>query len=250
MYKALLATLLLCTTSLATPTIGNDDINRLRYKHEQKAGYKKSASDKRLPARFLEMEYRKPILKDWLLPYQDWDQHLRTYLQRQYGDSRLTFKPSMIVMHYTVTPSEQVTYDVLQRRKVGVQLMIGHDGTVYRLMPLDRRCNGAYGVDHVALSIEMVAETESDLLSRTNQVFSSFCLVRYLMSEYDIPLAKVVAHYEVGEGKKRVSEYTDLHDQIYPDRYPPSSARSDPGPTYMAWLRGYLRKNPPGPDAL
>lgn len=250
MSRIIITTLLLSAACLANPTIGNDDINRLKFQHEHNAGYKKSASSKRLPAKFLEMEYEKPVLKDWLLPYHNWDQHLRSYLQRHYGDSKLTFKPSMIVMHYTVTPTEQVTYDVLLRKKVGVQLMIGHDGTVYRLMPLDRRSNGAYGVDHVALSIEMVAETESDLLSRTKQVFSSFCLVRYLMSEYGIPLDKVVAHYEVSEGKKRVPEYTDLHDQIYPDKYPPSSARLDPGPTYMAWLRSYLRKNPAGQDAL
>ena len=62
------------------------------------------------------------------------------------------------------------------------------------------------------------------------------------MEKHGIPASKVVAHYEVSEGKKRVPEYTDLYDQIYPDRYPPSSARLDPGPTYMAWLRDYLKR--------
>lgn len=241
--------MLLASTCLARP-IGNDDINQMRFQHEYHAGYKKSAASKRLPKRFLEMDYQKPLFKDWLLPYQGWEQHYRSYFQKHYGDSSLTFKPTMIVMHYTVTPTEQITYEALERNRVSVQLMIGHDGTVYKLLPLDRRCNGAYGVDHVALSIEMVAQTESDLLSRSKQVFSSFCLVRYLMAKYDIPLNKVVAHYEVSGGKKRVPEYTDYFDQIYPDKYPPSSARLDPGPTYMSWLRSYLRKNPPDSDTL
>lgn len=247
--RSILLALLLAGTTLARP-IGNGDINRMRFQHEHRPSYKKSAKSKRLPKRFLSMEYQKPNLKDWLLPYQNWEQNYRSYFKKYYGDTRLTFRPSMIVMHYTVTPTAESTYRVLSNREVSVQLMVDHDGTVYRLMPLDRRCTGAYGVNHVALSIEMVAQTESDLLSRTKQVFSSFCLVRHLMAKYDIPLSKVVAHYEVSEGKKRVAEYTDLHDKIYPDRYPPSSRRLDPGPTYMAWLRSYIKMNPPDRTAL
>jgi N-acetylmuramoyl-L-alanine amidase len=236
---------LLPTVTASAQHIGDGDINRMRFQHEHNSGYKKSAKSKKLPTRFLELEYKKPELKDWLLPYESWEQNYRSYFKKHYGDTRLTFKPTMIVMHYTVIPTAEGTYRALSRNEVSVQLMIGHDGTVYRLMPLDRRCTGAYGVNHVALSIEMVAQTESDLLSRTKQVYSSFCLVRHLMAAYDIPLSKVVAHYEVSEGKKRVAEYTDLHDKIYPDRYPPSSSRLDPGPTYMSWLRQYLKKRPP-----
>lgn len=229
-------------SSALAQTITDRDINRMRVQHEQNRTYQKSAKSKRLPEKFLEMEYEKPVLKDWLLPYQDWEQDYRSYFKKYYGDTRLDLRPSMIVMHYTVTPTTEATYRALSRNQVSVHFMIGHDGTVYKLLPLERRCTGAYGVNHVAFSIEMVAVTESDLLSRTKQVFSSFCLVRWLMDEYNIPASQVVAHYEVSQGKKRVPEYTDLYDKIYPDGYPPSSARSDPGPTYMAWLRSYLKQ--------
>lgn len=240
---------LLTAFALARP-IGNSEINRLQFQHEHHSGYKKSAKSKRLPKKYAKMKYKKPSFKEWYLPYQNWEQKYRAYFKKHYGDTKLEFKPSMIVMHYTVVPTVSGTYRALSRNKVSVQLMIGPDGTVYKLMPLNRRCTGAYGVNHVALSIEMVAQTESDLLSRSKQVFSSFCLVRYLMAKYDIPMSKVVAHYEVSEGKKRVPEYKDLHDKIYPDRYPPSSKRLDPGPTYMAWLRSYIKKNPPSRDDL
>jgi len=240
----------LATATVVARPIGNSDITQMRSQHEYHRSYKKAQKSRNLPDRFLQRPYKKPKLKDWILPYESWEQKDRSYFLKHYGQTSLVLKPTMIVMHYTVTPTAESTYRVLSNKQVGVQLMVGHDGTAYRLMPLNRRCTGAYGVDHVALSIEMVAQTEGDLLSRTEQVFSSFCLVRYLMSQYDIPLSKVVAHYEVGEGKKRVAEYTDLHDKIFPDRYPPSSARSDPGPTYMSWLRSYLKENPPGPDAL
>lgn len=245
MLKMLPLVALLATGVMAEPTITNDDLNRLQFQHERSPGYVKSASASRLPAQLARMQYRTPTILDWMLPYASWEQKDRTYFKRNYGENKLDLKPSMIVMHYTVIPTSEDTYHALSRKKVSVHFMIAPDGTVYRLFPEDRRCTGAYGVDHVALSIEMVASTENELLSRTNQVFSSFCLVRHLMQEHGIGLKQVVAHYEVGEGKRRVPEYTDLHDTVYPDRYPPSEARLDPGPTYMSWLRTYLKENPP-----
>ena len=193
------------------------------------------------------MTYQRPQIKDWLLPYGEWESKDRTYFLRNYGQNRLDLKPSMIVMHYTVVPTAELTIRALTNKRVSVHFMVDTDGTVYRLLPTDRRCTGAYGVDHLALSIEMVARTEADLLSRTRQVFSSFCLVRHLMQEHAIPARQVIAHYEVSEGRKRVPEYTDLHDHVYSDRYPPGETRLDPGPTYMAWLRAYLKENPSGP---
>jgi hypothetical protein len=238
---------LLMSNAVAQTVIDNDDINRVQYQHERSPGYVKSARATRLPAQFASMTYRPPVIKDWLLPYLSWEQKDRTYFQRNYGENKLTLSPSMIVMHYTVIPTAEDTYQALTRKKVSVHFMIAPDGTVYRLLPENRRCSGAYGVDHVALSIEMVARTEADLLSRAQQVFSSFCLVRHLMEQYGIPLSQVVAHYEVGEGKRKVPQYTDLYDTVFPDRYPPSEARLDPGPTYMSWLRTYLKENPASP---
>lgn len=243
MRNLLLGALLLVYPCWANP-ITNDDLNQMQRRHERNPGYVKSSVASKLPGQFLSMKYQPPTVKDWLLPYQDWEQKDRSYFQKNYGENKLSLDPSMIVMHYTVIPSTEDTYHALSRKRVTVHFMIAPDGTVYRLLPENRRCTGAYGVDHVALSIEMVASTEADLLSRTKQVFSSFCLVRHLMRTHDIEAKKVVAHSEVGEGKRKVAEYTDLYDTVYPDRYPPSEARTDPGPTYMSWLRTYLKENP------
>lgn len=249
MRLTLLFLALLTALSSAKP-IGNDDIQSMKYTHDRQRGYKKSAKSRRLPKKYLKMEYEKPKLNPWHLNYKSWENEYKAYFKKHYGDSSLTFKPSMIVMHYTVISSAQATHGAFQRNHVSVQLMVDKQGKVYELMPLDRKCTGAYGVNHKALSIEMVASTETDLLSRSKQVFSSFCLVKYLMAKYDIPLSKVVAHYEVGEGKRTVPEYLDLADKVYPDRYPPSSRRTDPGVTYMTWLRSYLKANKPSKDDL
>lgn len=214
----------------------------------------------RLPRNYVAMEYREPVLKPWLLPYQKWEAEYRNYFRRHYQDASLTFKPTMIVMHYTVIDSAAEVYRFFVKGctmsagdfgyyhgHASVQLMIDKDGTIYQLLPLDRRCTGAYGVNHVALSIEMVARDEAALLSRPRQVFASFCLVRSLMRDYGIPLSKVVSHSEVGAGKTVVREYTDHADSTWPDRYPPASKRLDPGPTYMTWLRSYLTTHGPAP---
>lgn len=199
------------------------------------------------PDDFLDWGYSEPRWLKWFLPYEMWTKEYRRYFKRNYAENSLHFQPnpSMIVMHYTVVPTAEATYRVLSRRHVSVHFMIDVDGTIYQLMPLERRCNGAYGVNHKALSIEMIATTEQDLLSRRYQVFQSFCLVRYLMQRYDIKFDKVVGHFEVGMGVTRVPDYLDLYDPYYPTRYPPHDMRYDPGEKYMRWLRTYLIIDPP-----
>lgn len=202
------------------------------------------------PYSLLSWNYQPPEFISWFLDYRSWeDDHLK-YFRKNYGENSLFFTPSMLVMHYTVVPTAEQTYSVLQRRQVSVHFMVDRDGSIYQLLPLDRRCTGAYGVNHKALSIEMVATSEDDLLSRPYQVFRSFCLARYLMAMYEIPVSKVVGHYEVGEGVTRVPDYLDLADPYYPTRYPPSSKRTDPGPRYMRWLRAYLTMEPPSESDL
>lgn len=229
-------------------TYTDEDISRIRTRYERQA-----RPSRAVPKELLSAPYKVPRLVDWMLPYEEWEEEYRVHFQRLYHDPRLTFRPRMIVMHYTVTSdAEGVWRGFVRGTRMSqgdygnnfghpsVQLMIGKDGTVYQLLPLDRRCTGAYGVDHVALSIEMVATDEADLLSRRRQVLSSFHLVRWLMEKYGIPASRVVAHSDVAGGRAVVPEYTDYADSKCPDGYPPESARTDPGPTYMAWLRGYL----------
>ena len=237
----------------AEPTYTNSDIEGLKMRYEPK----RKIHSTRFPESLLDRPYKAPRYVPWMLPYQNWESEYRAYFKRHYHDTNLTMKPSLICMHYTVIGDAQAVYNSFTRGThmcagdegtafghVSVHLMIDKDGTVYQLLPFERRCTGAYGVNHKAISIEMVAYSEADLLSRLEQVYSSFCVVRDLMKRYDIPLSGIIAHYEVSAGKSVVSDYLDYADSSYPDRYPSSSARSDPGPTYMSWLRTYLAKKP------
>lgn len=239
----------------AQPTYNNQDINRLKSKY---APVRSKALPKEYPASFDKRPFETPKYIEWMLPYHEWVEEYRNYFQRHYQDPSIRLQPSLICMHYTVSPSAEGIWNSFARGTqmsngnkgsvfghVSVHLMIDQEARVYQLMPFDRRCTGAYGVNHKAISIEMVAVTEGDLLSRPDQVYASFNVVRDLMKRYKIPLSGIIAHYEVSQGKSVVPDYTDFADSEYPDRYPSKYFRSDPGPTYMAWLRSYLRKNPP-----
>ena len=207
-----------------------------------------------LPAQY--RKYRPPKMKDWMLPYLDWEEEYEQHFADLYGDSSLILEPTHIVMHYTVVPWAAAVWHGFRRggtMAVGntthfghpsVQLMVDRDGTIYRLLPLNRKGTGAYGADHVALSIEMVASDESDLLSRPSQVFASLCLVRWLMDRYQIPLQNVHSHFEVGLGLVVFPEFTDRADPLWWFAYPPQSFRYDPGSRYMALLRRYLIDRP------
>lgn len=240
--------LLAASVGIMGNTYTDQDIDEMRSRYERRLPKSRTA-----PKELLTAPYRPPQLLPFFLPYQDWQEEYRVHFQRLYHDPRVTFRPTMIVMHYTVTPDAQSVWNGFVRGTrmsqgdygnnfghPSVQLMVDVDGSVLQLLPLDHRCTGAYGVDHVALSIEMVAMNEPELLSRRKQVLSSFHLVRSLMEKFDIPASRVIAHYEVSAGRSVVPEYTDYADSKVPDRYPPESARTDPGRTYMAWLREYL----------
>lgn len=241
MKSLVVSFLLLLTTATWAQTISNYHVEAMKSRYETRSTGQSIPAD--APANLMARQYEPPTFKKKLLNYKNWKAKYEDYFLAHYGDPRLTFEPDLIVMHYTVTSSADAVWRYFNRTGVSVHLMVDKDGTIYRLLPLDHKCNGAYGVNHRALSIEMVASTETDLLSRSEQVFSSFCLVKRLMERYNIPLSKVYAHYEVSEGKSRVPEYLDLKDKVYPDRYPPVSARSDPGRTYMSWLRAWLRQH-------
>jgi N-acetyl-anhydromuramyl-L-alanine amidase AmpD len=254
--KRLLSCLGLCTlAAVGQPVYTNREVDSLRARYVPKSRSKLPAA---YPKDFDARPYEKPRYLDWMLPYQEWTAEYKAYFQRHYHDPRVDFKPSLICMHYTVSPDAQGIWEAFRRGgqisngnqgtvfgHVSVHVMIDQQANVYQLLPFEHRCTGAYGVNHKAISIEMVAVTEADLLSRPAQVWASFCVVRDLMKRYQIPYSGVIAHYEVSQGKEVVPDYLDYADSEYPDSYPSKYFRSDPGPTYMSWLRSYLKKNPP-----
>ena len=197
-----------------------------------------------------------PKIVPWWLPYGGWEAEYRQYFQWHIHDSNHLFPkqgPTMIVMHYTVTSSADSVWSgfaqgcFMDNGDYGfpfghpsAHFLVDRDGTIFQMLPTQWRCTGAYGVNHTALSIEMVALSEYDLLSRPGQVYASFCLVASLMKRFHIPLEHVVSHFDVSCGRLALAEYLDYADSRWPYCYPPRAFRFDPGVTYMGWLRRRL----------
>lgn len=209
-----------------------------------------------MPRKWLDWPAREPRLVPWLLPYEDWEDEYQAYFKRHYNEKSLTFQPTSICMHFTVTRSAEGVWAGFERGgnmwkgdgvifgHPSVQLMIDRDGTIFQLLPLGMRCTGAYGVNHKALSIEMVAMDEQDLLSRPQQIYASYCLVRWLMKRYHIPLKNVYGHNSVSLGRPFCPDFLDYADKKWPNGYPPEAKRIDPGWTYMRWLHRWLEAHP------
>lgn len=188
------------------------------------------------------------------LPYGRWEAEYRHYFERHVHDGSLTLHPTAIVMHYTAGPSLAQAWNIFARGRwyddgdvgrvfghLSSHFIIDRDGTIHACLPTDRRCRGAYGVNHVALSIEMVAPDEAAVLTDGRLMRSSFDLVTFLCRRFAIPSTRVWGHYQVAAGRAQVPDYLDYGDSRWPHRYPPSAARYDPGRRYMQKLWRHLQ---------
>lgn len=173
--------------------------------------------------------------------------------QRLYGEASTRLTPTLLVLHFTVVNDLETVIELFRRPSrigvgnqkpvtslVTVHYIVDKDGTVYSLVPEDKRTTGSYGVDHRALAIEMIAADEEDLLSRPKQLLAAFTLAEGLVKKHDLHPWDVISHQEVALGKVFLSEYTDLADTEYPYFYPEPQFRYDPGTTTMAWFREFL----------
>lgn len=198
-----------------------------------------------------------PKVLAWMLPYQDWEQEYALYFYRMTGRNQTLLQPEYIVMHYTVSRDARSVWDSFvagARMDQGdygfvfghpsVHFMIDKDGSTYQLLPTSFRCTGAYGLNHKAISIEMVAWDENELHGQIAQMQASFCLVHQLCRELHIPPQKVIGHFEVSCGRYLIGDYLDRADSKWPNCYPPKFFRFDPGLSYMAWLRSWLLHHP------
>ncbi len=196
-----------------------------------------------------------PKIVPWMLPYQDWTEEYAQYFARLTGRKEVHLEPRWIILHYTVSHNAQSVWDGFARGAgmdqgdygvifghPSVHFIIDKDGTTFQLLPTDLRCTGAYGLNHCAISIEMVSWDEKELLARPQQIVASFRLVWWLMRQFQIPQNRVIGHFEVSCGRALVSDYLDKADSHWPYCYPPQYFRFDPGLTYMAWLHRRLTR--------
>lgn len=169
---------------------------------------------------------------------QRWKPAITAYSKRHYGEAEWALQPTCIVLHYTVSrgfPWNLVKTDSFAGEAPGLASHYVIDGShIWELIPPDVRSRGAYGINHRAINIEMVAADGADLARRPETLRSCKALVRWLMAEYGIPKSKVYSHTAVSRMNPR--EIPEVRDLVDPRPY----GKSDPGEQNMRTVRDGL----------
>lgn len=236
---------------------GDDDIRQMKRADERTNRRSRTAAQAVFPIEVMKEPAAAPPVVTRLLPYRDWDDEYRAYFKRHVGEASIDLEPTILVMHFTACETFDAAWNVFTRGAnmsagdrgtifghPSVHFMIDRDGTIYQLLPLNRRATGTYGVNHCALQVEMVAVDEADLMNNPALLKASFRLARSLSARFHIDPTHIYGHHQVSQGRSAVPAYRDLADSAYPTSYPPACARTDPGEGYMGWLRYFLRYAP------
>ncbi len=154
-------------------------------------------------------------------------------------------EPRMIVLHHTVIPTMEQTYEALDSPRlpdtrpeiqgagslnVSAHFLVDRDGTIYRLLPETLMARHVIGLNHCAIGIENVGGTKELPLTR-RQVRANIWLVSYLKEKYDIRY--LIGHYEYThfEGHELWLEQDDSY----------RTRKEDPGKDFMRKVRKGLK---------
>jgi N-acetylmuramoyl-L-alanine amidase len=130
---------------------------------------------------------------------------MAAYAERHYGirTSRLT-DPQVIVEHFTDGTSFSSAWNTFASNASDLgelpgkcsHFVIDTDGTIYQLVPLDVMCRHAVGLNWTAFSIEMVAQSDQQVLHDPPQYRAALQLTGWLMARFGIHLGNVIGHNE------------------------------------------------------
>jgi beta-N-acetylhexosaminidase len=128
------------------------------------------------------------------------------YAALHYGIHSSVLRPKVIVEHYTANESFGATWNTFAADTPDPELgqlpgtcahfVVDKDGTIYQLVPLNVMCRHTVGLNHVAIGIEHVGNSDSEVLHDPAQIRSSLLLTRWLMAKFHIALKNVIGHNE------------------------------------------------------
>ncbi len=131
---------------------------------------------------------------------------MRAYARRHYGVDSYTFKPKVIVEHYTASNSFQSAFQTFARNQRDAELgelpgvcahyLIDRDGSVHRLVRDTVMCRHTVGLNYAAIGIEHVGTSDAGVLGNRRQRSASLRLTRSLQGKHHIATRDVIGHAE------------------------------------------------------
>lgn len=165
------------------------------------------------------------------------------YLYDRYGmeQSAPAIVPKMVVIHHTVIPTMQETYEAFYpptlpdtrgeiqgagTLNVSSHFLVDRDGSIYRLLPETMMARHVIGLNHCAIGIENVGGTKDLPLTRA-QLKADVWLINYLNAKYNIEYVLGHHEYRLFEGHELWRE----QDSAY------RTVKDDPGEKFMKKVR-------------
>ena len=150
----------------------------------------------------------KPSVRKRLIPYsKKRKRQMAAYSKRHYGRYKWRLRnPKLIVIHYAVAGSIGAIYNTFAPNNpdpefgelpgVCSHYAVGAGGGTVKFVPPSTRCRHVVGLNHVAIGIEHVGFSDSDVLNRPAQLNASLRLSQWLRCRFGIPIEGVIGHNE------------------------------------------------------
>jgi beta-N-acetylhexosaminidase len=131
---------------------------------------------------------------------------MAAYAERHYGIHSWRLHPKVVVEHYTGSNSFSSTWNAFAANTPDGELgglpgdcahfIVDRDGTIYQLVRLTVMCRHTVGLNYVAIGIEHVGTSDSEILHDPAQLRSSLALAAWLASRFHIRIRNVIGHSE------------------------------------------------------
>ena len=143
----------------------------------------------------------------WMpIPFPESRKHeMLAYAQEHYGlDTFSLVQPQVIVEHFTANDEFGPVFNTFAADQPHLgelpgtcaHFVIDSDGTIYQLVSLVLMCRHTVGLNYTAIGIEMVGESDQDILGNPPQLAAALNLTIWLMQQFDIQLRNVIGHNE------------------------------------------------------
>jgi len=148
-----------------------------------------------------------PIVKSYIPFGQKRKDEMRAYAREHYGlDTYRLTDPRLVVWHYTETSDYQSVFNTFsddlpdvefhELPQVCAHFVVDTDGTIHQLVPLAIMCRHVVGLNYTAIGIEIVAQSDQQVLGDAAQVRAAASLTRWLRCRARIPVRGVIGHNE------------------------------------------------------
>lgn len=150
----------------------------------------------------------KPPLKKKPIPYDKRRKRdMAAYSRRHYGHYKWRLvDPKLVVIHYAEAGSIGSIYNTFapnhadpefrEKPNVCSHFAVSAEGGIYKFVPVSIRCRHVVGLNHVAIGIEHVGFSDSDVLNRQAQLDASLKLTQWLRCRFGLPIEQVIGHNE------------------------------------------------------